>query len=78
MLVLSRKPGESILIGDDVVVTVIAVRGDQVRLGVHAPRSTPVHRSDHTDPDESADDETAAEATAPDRDSARTPARTGD
>ncbi len=44
MLVLSRHKDESILIGDDVVITVIEIRGDKVRLGIEAPRSVPVHR----------------------------------
>lgn len=46
MLVLSRKPGESIVIGDDVVVTVVEVRGDQIRLGIDAPRAIAVHRKE--------------------------------
>ncbi|QIK84289.1 carbon storage regulator CsrA [Sanguibacter sp. HDW7] len=46
MLVLSRKVGESVLIGDDIVVTVVELRGDAVRLGIDAPRSTRVHRAE--------------------------------
>ncbi len=46
MLVLSRKVGESIVIGHDVVVTVVEFLGDQVRLGVRAPRSVQVHREE--------------------------------
>ncbi len=46
MLVLSRKVSESILIGDDVVVTVISIQGNRVRLGVHAPMDTKVIRSE--------------------------------
>ncbi len=46
MLVLSRKPGESIVIGNDIVVTVVEFRGEQVRLGVDAPRSVPVYREE--------------------------------
>ena len=46
MLVLSRKAGESLVIGHDVVVTVVEFRGDQVRLGVKAPRSIQVHREE--------------------------------
>ncbi|MGN6242586.1 MAG: carbon storage regulator CsrA [Motilibacteraceae bacterium] len=46
MLVLSRRAGESIVIGDDVVVTVLEVRGDVVRIGVDAPRSVRVHREE--------------------------------
>ena len=44
MLVLSRKKSESIVINDDVVITVIEVRGDKVSLGIQAPRDVPVHR----------------------------------
>lgn len=44
MLVLSRQKDESIMIGDDVEVTIVDVRGDKVRLGITAPRSIPVHR----------------------------------
>jgi carbon storage regulator len=44
MLVLSRQRDESIIIGDDVVVTIVDVRGDKVRLGIEAPREVPVHR----------------------------------
>lgn len=46
MLVLSRRVGESIVIGNDVVVTVLEARGDQVRIGVDAPRSVQVHREE--------------------------------
>ena len=46
MLVLSRKVGESIMIGDDIKVKVIAVDGDQVKLGIEAPRSVKVDRQE--------------------------------
>ncbi len=46
MLVLTRKLNQSIKIGDDVEITVIEVRGDQVRLGVTAPRDVAVHRKE--------------------------------
>ena len=46
MLVLTRRPNQSIVIGGDVVVTVLEVRGDQVRLGIKAPRSVDVHRDE--------------------------------
>lgn len=46
MLVLSRKTGEFIRIGEDIRVTVVEVRGDQVRLGIAAPRDVAVHRSE--------------------------------
>ena len=46
MLVLSRKKNESIVINDNIVITVVEVRGDKVRLGIEAPREIPVHRSE--------------------------------
>ncbi len=46
MLVLSRKKNESIIIGEDIVITIIEVRGDKVRLGIQAPREVPIHRSE--------------------------------
>jgi len=44
MLVLSRQRDQSIIIGDNIVVTVVDVRGDKVRLGIDAPTEIPVHR----------------------------------
>ncbi len=44
MLVLSRKYNESIVINDQVIVTVVEIRGDKVRLGIDAPKEVPVHR----------------------------------
>lgn len=46
MLVLTRRTQQSIMIGKDVVITVLEVRGDQVRLGVSAPRDVAVHREE--------------------------------
>jgi carbon storage regulator len=46
MLVLSRRAGEAIVIGNDITVTVLEVRGDQIRLGIDAPRSVSVHREE--------------------------------
>lgn len=46
MLVLTRKTGESIVIGEEIVVTVLEVRSDQVRLGIQAPRHVQVHREE--------------------------------
>jgi carbon storage regulator len=46
MLVLTRKPNESIMIGDDVEVSVVEVRGDQVKLGITAPKDIKVHRKE--------------------------------
>lgn len=46
MLVLARKVGQSIVINDNIEILVIEVRGDQVRLGIEAPRTIPVHRKE--------------------------------
>jgi carbon storage regulator len=46
MLVLSRKKNESIVINNDIVVTVVEIRGDKVRLGIVAPKEVPVHREE--------------------------------
>ena len=46
MLVLSRSEGESVMIGSDIVVTVLEVRGDVVRIGIAAPREVKVHREE--------------------------------
>ena len=49
MLVLSRKKNEGIVINDDIVVTIVEIRGDKVRLGIDAPRDVPVHRREVLD-----------------------------
>ena len=46
MLILTRRVGETLIIGDDVSVTVLGVRGNQVRLGVDAPKDVAVHREE--------------------------------
>jgi carbon storage regulator len=46
MLVLSRKKNESIVINNDITVTVVEIRGDKVRLGIVAPKEVPVHRQE--------------------------------
>lgn len=46
MLILTRRVGETLMIGDDVTVTVLGVKGNQVRLGVDAPREVGVHREE--------------------------------
>ena len=46
MLVLSRQRDQSIVIGENVVITVVDVRGDKVRIGIEAPKESPVHRQE--------------------------------
>lgn len=46
MLILTRRVGETVVIGDEVTVTVLGVKGNQVRLGVNAPREVAVHREE--------------------------------
>jgi carbon storage regulator len=46
MLILTRKTGETVMIGNDVTVTVLGVKGNQVRIGINAPKDIPVHREE--------------------------------
>jgi carbon storage regulator len=46
MLVLTRKPDQSIMIGPDIEITILEVRGEQVRLGINAPREVSIHRKE--------------------------------
>jgi carbon storage regulator len=46
MLILTRRVGETLMVGDDVTITVLGVRGNQVRIGVNAPRRVAVHREE--------------------------------
>ena len=46
MLVLDRKLGESIMIGDDIEISIVGIRGEKVRLGISAPKDVPVHRKE--------------------------------
>jgi carbon storage regulator len=67
MLVLSRKKNESIVINNDITVTVVEIRGDKVRLGIVAPKEVPVHRQEvfeaiHGKPAASSDPSTTVSA----------------
>ncbi len=46
MLILTRRVGESIMVGDEIAVTVLGVKGNQVRVGIDAPKEVPVHREE--------------------------------
>ena len=67
MLVLTRKVHQSIMIGDDVEIVILEVRGEQVRLGIKAPKSVAVHRQEiysqiHTEGDEPPAEQPSSEA----------------
>ena len=46
MLILTRKKGEQLMIGDEIVITIVDVKGPQIRVGIEAPKSIPVHREE--------------------------------
>lgn len=62
MLVLTRKPGERVLIGNDIVVTVLDVRGDGIRIGIDAPRGIRIQRDEVVDAVSAANQEAQEQA----------------
>ncbi len=46
MLILTRRAGETVMIGNDITITVLGVKGNQVRIGINAPKDVPVHREE--------------------------------
>jgi len=67
MLILTRRVGETVMIGDDVTITVLGVKGNQVRVGINAPKHVAVHREEiyeRIKREQQPDDEEAAKPTA--------------
>jgi carbon storage regulator len=73
MLVLTRKSNQSIMIGDDVEVSVLAIMGEKVRIGIDAPRSVPVFRKEvYLEIQQSREDEAAGGSNRPEEPASRT------
>lgn len=65
MLILTRRVGETIVIGDDVIVTVLGIKGNQVRIGINAPKDVTVHREEIYQRIQQEKNTTVAPATTP-------------
>ena len=80
MLILTRRTGESVHIGDDIRLTVLGVRGTQVRIGINAPKDVPVHREEiyHRIKNESDDDDVFEEDSGEDSGNDDVEAENGD
>ncbi|MCR9184173.1 MAG: carbon storage regulator CsrA [Halieaceae bacterium] len=61
MLILTRRVGESLMVGDDITITVLGVKGNQVRIGVSAPKDVAVHREEIYNRIQEGDEEAASE-----------------
>jgi carbon storage regulator len=46
MLILTRRVGETVIVGNDVTVTIVGVKGNQIRIGISAPKNVPIHREE--------------------------------
>ncbi|MEX1082496.1 MAG: carbon storage regulator CsrA [Halofilum sp. (in: g-proteobacteria)] len=64
MLILTRRVGETLMVGDEVTVTVLGVKGNQVRLGVNAPKEVAVHREEIYERIQREQDDPAAESSS--------------